>query len=318
MAGINRTTIIAGPCLITFAGSTFLSKGDVTLKPVFDKFDVETSVLGKVSERIRNKKYTVTFEPDGRMTSALIAVMWPYGATVFGSSIFGTSGALGTDRPLVIHGVDGVKVTLSNAALTKMPSIRMGVSVTCAGTCEFTCLLANSTAVTASSAYLIVSTLAFPGETGWLAADILTGPTAATWGSSPWTAFAVDNPGWEITPTLKLSDVMADSFGTVDMILQGLEVTAKATPVGPAVSDIITAMSGAAEMGSAIGVAAQPLTITMGTTPKLITVAVANAAMIDSDLGWSAAKKRVGSCTWQATRTVTTGVADPLFTIGIS
>ena len=313
MAGINRTTILSGPCLITYKGSTFLSKGDVTLKPVFDKFDIETSAFGKVDTRLKNKKYTVAFEPDGRMTAALIAILWPYGASATGLSIFGS-----TDYPLTICGRDGIKVTLVNAALTKMPSIRMGVGVTFAGGCEFTALLANSTAVTNSAAYLTVVTLAYPGETGWLASDILTGPVLCTWGSSPWSAFQVDAPGWEITPTLKLSNVDADGLGTVDMILQGLEVTAKASPVGPVVADVIAAMDGAGELGSSFAAAGTEMILTQGTAPKLITVTVYNAALVDADLAWSASKKRVGACTWQATRTVTSGTPDPLFSIGIS
>ena len=313
MAGFNRTTVIAGPCLVTFAGSTFWSKGDVTLKPVFDKFDVETSSWGTVDTRVKNKKYTVAFEPDGRMTSALMAVLWPYGGAATGLSLFGA-----TDRPLIIHGRDGTKVTLSNAALTKMPAIRFGVSVTMAGACEFTCLLALSTAVTATAAYLVVSALAYPAETGWLASDILSAPASATWGSSPWAAFQVDSPGWEITPTLKLSNVDVDSYGTVDMLLQGIEVSAKATPIGPAIGDIVTAMDGAGEMGRSTASAGTELVITAGATPKLFTVTVYNAALVDSDMAWGAAKKRIGACTWQATRTVAAGVADPLFSISIA
>ncbi len=318
MAGINRTTIISGPCLVTFKGSTFFSKGDVTLKPVIDKFDVETSAMGKVDTRIKNRKYTVSFEPDGRMTSALIAVLWPYGATLLGTSIFGATVGSGTDAPLVIHGHDGIKVTMVNAALTKMPPIRLGVSVTCAGTCEFTCLLANNTAVTNSAAYLTVSTLAFPGESGWAASDILSGPALCTWGSAPWSAFTVDAPGWEITPTIKTTEIQSDGLGTVDMILSGVEVSAKATPVGPAVTDIIAAMQGSAEMGSSIAAAGTELVLTQGTSPKLITVTVYNAALVDSDMSWAAARKRVGACTWQATRTITSTTPDPLFVIGIS
>ena len=319
MAGINRTTIIAGPCLITFASSTFWSKGDVVLKPVFEKFDIPTSAWGKVDTRIKNKAYEVSFEPDGRMTSALMAILWPYGASLPGVSIFGTPGTPGTDRPLVIHGRDGVKVTMVNAALTQMPSIRFGVGVSMIGPCKFTCLLANSTAVTATAAYLTVSTAAYPAETGWAASDILSAPALCSWGAAaPWVAFQVDSPGWEIVPTVKLTPVGTDSFGTVDMILQGVEVTVKAAPVGPTVAEIIAAMTGASEMGASVAALGYEMTITAGTTPKLITAIIYNAALIDSDMSWGAEKKRVGACTWAANRTVTTGTADPLFSIAIS
>ena len=313
MPVIARASIIQGPCQITYDGSTFWSKGDVTLKPVFERFDVATSAFGKVDSRIKSKRYELSFEPDGRVTSALIAVLWPYGASATGLSIFGA-----TDRPLVIYGRDGVKVTLVNAALTQMPSIRMGVGVTFAGQCKFTALLANSTAVTATAAYLTVATDTYPAETGWAASDILTQPTVGTWGSAPWDFFEVDSPGWEVTPTLQLQNVGTDGLGIVDMLLSGLEVTARAIPVGPTAAQILTAMSAAGQLGSSASAAGTELILRSGTTPKAVTVTVYNAGMIDTQLVWSAANKRVSQCTWAATRTVTTGTADPLLAVAIA
>jgi hypothetical protein len=314
MAGIDRATIIQGPCLITYASSTFWSKGDVTVKPVFEKFDIETSAWGKVDTRLKNKRYEISFEPDGRVTSALIAILWPYGDSAVGTSIFQTA-----DRALVVHGRDQVKFTFHNAALTEMPSIRMGVGVTFAGACKFTALLKLSTAVTDAAAYYTVATAqAYPAETGWLASDILTQPALCTWGSSPWAAFQVDSPGWEIQPTMRLQPIGTDGFGTVDMTLQGLEVTARAIPVGPTAAQILTAMSATGELGSSLASAGTELVVTSGTSPKAITVTVYNAAMVDSALVWSAAKKRVAQCTWMATRTVTTGDPDPLFSVAIA
>jgi hypothetical protein len=313
MPGIARATIIQGPCLITYASSTFWSKGDVVLKPIFEKFDIETSSWGKVDTRIKNKRYEIAFEPDGRVTAALIAILWPYGDSAVGTSIFQAA-----DRPLVIHGRDGTKITLHNAALTEMPAIRMGVGVTFAGPCKFTALLALSTAVTAAAAYYTVATAAYPAETGWLASDILTQPTLCTWGSAPWAAFEVDAPGWEIQPTMRLNPIGTDGLGTVDMTLSGLEVTARAIPVGPTMAEILTAMKAAGELGSSVSSAGTELVLTSGTTPKLITVTVYNAGLVDASLVWGTAKKRVAQCTWNATRTVTTGDPDPLFTVALT
>lgn len=311
MPTINRSTIIAGPCQLTFDGSTFWSKGDVTLSPEFDLFPIQTSAHGQVDSRFRAKRYEVSFEPDGRVTSALIAVMWPWTTPTIGSSIFGA-----TDKALVIIGRDGVIITLHNARITQMPSIRMGVGVTFAGPCKFTALLANSTDPTAAAAYLTVATSGYT-DTGWSASDILTQPATAAWGSSPWASFQVDSPGWEITPTLSLAPVTVDSLGVVDMTLQGLKVQAKAIPVGVTAANIIAAMSSTAALGASVSTG-QELIISSGTTPKNISVIVYNAAMIDASLVWSAAKKRVAQCTWEANLSITSGIADPLFSVALS
>jgi hypothetical protein len=315
MPGIIRNTIIQGPCLITYASQTFYSKGDVTLKPVFEYFDIETSAFGQVDQRLRGKRYEISFEPVGMTSSNLAAVLWPYGDTVPGTSIFGSA-----DRPLVIHGRDGVKVTVHNAALTRMPAIRLGVGVTLAGACQFTGLLALSKAVTAADGYLTVaSNQAYPGDTNFNAGAILTQPALATWGSAPWAAFEVEAPGWEITPTLRLSPVATDGLGTVDMLLQGLEVTARAVPVGPTIAQMLTAHKETAEFGSSMMPSGgTDLVITSGAATPQVVVTVNAAALVETEMVWSAAKKRVAQCVWRAQKTFTTGDPDPLFTVAVS
>lgn len=299
MPGIVRNTIIQGPCQISFDSQTFWSKGDVVLRPVFEYFDVATSVLGRVDQRLRNKSYQVTFEPDGRVTAGLLAVLWPYGSHVPGTSIYGA-----TDLPLVIFGRDGTKVTVHNAALTQMPAMRMGAGVTLAGQCQFTGLLALSKAVTAADGYLSVATAAYPTDAAFDAAEILTQPVVASWGSAPWSSFEVEAPGWEITPTMSLSPVGVDSLGTVDMLVQDVAITARAIPVGPTLADMLTAIDAAGEMGSSPSVAADnDLLIEAGAIPTLLGVGIANCALTSTEMVWGATRKRVAQCTWTGHRT---------------
>ena len=297
MPGIIRNTIIQGPCQITFASQTFWSKGDVVLRPVFEYFDVATSTLGRVDQRLRNKSYQITFEPDGRVTAGLLAVLWPYGATVPGTSLFGAA-----DRPLVIFGRDGTKVTVHNAALTQMPAMRLGAGVTLAGQCQFTGLLALSKAVTDAAGYLTVATATYPGDTSFASSEILTQPVVSSWGDPPWAAFEVEAPGWELQPTMSLSPVGVDSLGTVDMLVQDVQITARAVPIGVSVADMLTAIDASGEMGTSPGAAAQDLEITAGAVPTELFVALTQASLTSTEMVWGSTRKRVAQCTWTGNR----------------
>lgn len=305
MPSIDRNTIITGPALVTFGGQTFWSKGDVTLEPNNAKFDVTTSRFGKVDSRYQDKRIDVTFEPDGRFTAALALVLWPYASADIGASIYGA-----TDSALVVHGRDGVKITVHNAALTEMPSIRLGVSQTIQGNVKFTGLCALDTDPTNAAAYYTIASAAYPGDTGWASSDILTRSFASAWGAAPWDSFMTEG-GWEISFALQLAEQKADGVGTQDMTIQGLDVTAKAIPVGPTMANVMDAMGSTGALGSSLAASGEDLVIT-GTG---IYVAVYQASLTDTDMKWGSTAKRLGQTTWQANRLVTGGVAQDLFYI---
>lgn len=304
MPGIDRTTILTGPALVTFAGQSFWSKGDVTVNLVTRRFGIQTAHFGEVDSRVSDRQIEVSFEPSGRYTAGLYAVMWPYAATAIGASIYGA-----TDRALVIWSRDGQKLTVPNASITQMPGLRLGVAQTIAGNIQFTGLLKKSTDTTSVGAYYVLASETYPGDTGFDVANIPTQPYVSVWGASaPWDSFLTEG-GWEVNFAMQLAPQAVDSFGTVDMTLQGLTVTARAIPVGPAASDIFSALY-QGNLGD-----------TQGGTDLELTAATANftlknAIITESGFGYGNTRKRISQTTWQATRTVTAGVVDPLFVMG--
>jgi len=306
MPSIDRTTIITGPALVTFGGQSFWSKGDVTLKPIVDKFAVTTAAFGEVDGRINDKRVEVSFEPEGRFTSGLLAVLFPYAALNIGASIYGAN-----DRALVIHSRAGTKITVPNASITKLPNLRFGVGQTITGSVTFTGLLKKSTAPEAAGAYWAVASEAYPGDTGFATSDILTKAYASAWGGdAPWASFLTE-AGWDVQIDLSLAPQKVDGLGTVDMTLQELKVTATAIPVGPSEAQVLTAMQQNQVMGSSYATANDLIISATG-----VYFSMAKAGLMEADLGWGAQRKRIGPCKWMATRTVTAGVPDPLYFIG--
>lgn len=85
MPGQSVATIIGGPCLITYRGGTFRSKGDVTAHLELETFPIETSLYGQVDERVREEPTRISFVPDGEWSN--LSVLWPYASTPFGTFI---------------------------------------------------------------------------------------------------------------------------------------------------------------------------------------------------------------------------------------
>jgi hypothetical protein len=305
---INRTSIISGPARITFGGQTFWSKGDVTFKVVNSRFDIQTAHFGKVDERFSDRRIEVSFEPAGAFTAGVAAVLWPYASTIVGASVF-----TGSDVPLTINGRDGRQIVVHAAAVTSIPQIRLGVAQTIIGPVTITGLCKNSTDPTAAAAYYTESAQAYPGDTGFAVADIKTLAYASVWGASaPWSSFLTEN-GWTVDFNLSLAPQVVDGIGTVDMTFQALEVSAKCVPVGPSQSDILTKVAGTAGLGASIATADNLNISATGVYVRLF-----KAALAESGLTYGNQAKRIAETEFIATRSVTTGTADPLFHVGIA
>jgi len=309
MPSINRTTVLKGPALVTYGGQSFWSKGDITVTPVFERFPIPTSRFGVVTERHSNRKFTIAFEPSGRFTAALHAVMWAVAAKNPGDSLLG-----GSDAALVVHGRDGVKITFHNAAITSAPGMRLSANTTITGSMTFTAILKNSTDPTNAAAYYTIASEAYPGDSGFAVADIITTPYLANWGSSPWADFVTDN-GWEIGFDMSIREEKADGIGTYDLVLEELKVTAKAAPVGPTMAQIMTALKTTEALGTDLsGTDDLVIASTVTGGPS---VTISRAAMVESGFQFGSQPKRVAPTTWTATRLITAGVAQPLFAVDV-
>lgn len=385
----NIATIIGGPCLISYDGSTFRSKGDVRLDPTLDSFAIENDLYGEVDRRVGNQPLKVTFTPEGRFAD--LAVLFPYLSAALGSLItpvytagavvaaadtiamalttlaagtpvsFGTTGTMPTgltaatlyylsansagvrtihataanaiagtspidltatgsgtlrfviQKALVIVGADGSRITLHNCAVTKMPSVKAAAQETLWGEVEFEAFPKNGVARTTANSVLTEDTTTF-ADSGFTPTDIITQPYTLTWGSAPWSAIYTKN-GISIDTSLDLAVVEDDANGVLTRRISRLGFSAKAQPSGIDFAALRAALnidgSGATRGRSLAG---SDLNIQgTGVYMRLYAAAlVGGLAQFKTDLD------RVGELTWQATRTFTGGVANPLFYVGAS
>lgn len=300
MATFDRTTIVRGPCAMTYNGATFYSKEDVTLTYNHTTFDKPTDAYGLAGRGKTDLQVVVEFEPVGEIED--IATLFPYGSTVIGSDIYGS-----TDTPLVIISVDQT-YTIPNAQITQLPSIRATSQNTAFGPIQFTGLIANNADPVDLDNYIAASAGgALP--TNFDPATIIAGPYEATFGAL--TFYSQD--GFEISFDLELAPKFVDGIGTVGMTLSDTRMNVTAIPVGNTETSLDAFYD------------------TMEAGKELVsdTLAIATACVggleIDSDKVqvtayekmFSSETNRIGSVTWSSVREFTAGVPNPAYTIGI-
>lgn len=299
---INRTTILREPGKIIFDSAHLYFQGDITLKPVVTQADIASSVHGTVDVRSTNRMFTVTGTLAGEWEE--LAKLYAIMSLKRGASVFGA-----TDKPLVIHCLSGLKITFTNAAITKPPVIIGGVGKTMFGAFEAMCILGNESDPSTVASYYAVTSESYPGDTQFSPSAMLTLPLTAVWGASaPWDEF-LTRDGWTITPNVTLSPDDVDGLGTVDMKVQDMTVTAVATPAG------ITQAQLYAAMGHGAGLGARRTGADLVLTASGVWIKVTDALITDGDSGHGD-RPTVGEVTWTGRRTWTTGVIDPLLAVG--
>jgi len=299
MAAFDRTTIVRGPCKITYDGATFYSKGGVTLTVNQSSFDKQSDAYGLIGRGKTDLSVVVEFEPVGEIES--LTVLFPYGATTIGAGIYGA-----TDKPLVIVATDAT-YRIDNAAITQMPSIRCTATNTAFGSVQFTGLSAISTDAGDVQSYFSIEAGGSIG-TSFNPLLVIAGPYTGKWEDDlPFFSEA----GFDVSFDLSLTPIIVDGIGTVDMALANVGVSASFIPVG------ISPNEWDQWLGNPIG--AELLT---GTPFQIVTESIgglnlnlASAQIIDVQRRFSPTENRAGTVNLVAKRTFTSGAPNALFTV---
>jgi hypothetical protein len=299
MPTFDRTTIVRGPCKITYDSATFYSKGGFVLTQTNATFDKETDAYGNVGKSKTDLQIVVEFEPVGEIEA--LTVLYSHGNTAMGASIYGAS-----DKPLVIVAADDT-YTINNAQITQMPSIRCTANNTAFGSVQFTGLLEIGGNPNALTDYMSISAGAAIG-TAFDATKIVTAPYTATLGGS---LSFMSEAGFEIAFDLSLAPIMVDGIGTVDMALQNLGCTITCIPTGIA-KDSFQSYFGSLDAGEDL--ASATLDISTSTTGGL-NFDCAAVQVIDAQSRFSPTENRLGQVTFAAKRTFNTGDPVALFTV---
>lgn len=297
---MQREAIIRGPAVSVFDSVTTYSEGDI--KPIIDikTFDVMASAFGRVAQRVSGREARIGLKPAGKWSTAL----WPYGATAIGASIYGS-----TDRNLVLKPTNTANSmwTFYNCAITRMPSIFLGSTKTLVGDVEYTAIGKEATLPSVADSLFKLEVNTF-NDTSFSPGDLVTQPYTANWGAV-WTDIETVD-GWQVDFNMQLKPITSDAYGVVDMILTGLEVTAKAKLLTPTEAQIVTALGVDKAMGADMGSGTDLVLSGTG-----VSFTLKNAVIKKAEPLFSLESARAGEIEFYAERKFTTGVAGPLFVV---
>lgn len=300
-APFTRATLIRGPGLITYNGHKFFSAGDIQARLAPAWAPVTTSLYAEVDKAKTDLVLKIpivlwgAFENLGDVFPA--AVMTP----IPGSLLFGSS-----DTSLTILGRNGDQIVYTNAAVTQLAKLRLGVDQNIFGAAvEFTALCGNTANPEDVGAYYVTSTGNAYADSAFAKTNLLRQRWSAAWGTVDGFTSFVGQKGFDIDWMLQAAPVYVDGWGTRDYVLQNMMATAKCIPIGPTIAQIeAAALSQGVALGTLLSSSSADLSLTAGTH----SVTLKNAGILDYGYAFGVEPLRLGEITFATTRGFAAGV----------
>jgi hypothetical protein len=282
---------------------------------VSEMFAVGTDAAGELDQRQKEAHYRINITLDGRITSTLAAILWPYGNPTIGSGIF-----TDTDFPLVVHGSDASIETFTAAALETMPPLKFSSVESAVGQATFLALRGNN--MDWNDANSLVTQADSGGsvtDSGFAPSGIITQPYLATWGAISGFADVDTLDGFNVEFNVQFSDDATDRQGLINRRLKSVSARVRCTPIGPTRQQLLTNLK-IQGSGAGRGVTRQTAGADLSITGDDGTdyFVLKQAILTDHVQRWGSEQIRNGDVAWVCTRSFSSGTPGALFTIPLT
>jgi hypothetical protein len=325
-------SVLRGPAVVQFKSQNFYTEGEITVTFGFETTPVETSVYGKVDERVLNRIVEISFTPvnlwggGGGGFTDKVAVLWPYLTNYsIGSTIF--SGTQAAENTVTIWTTAGKKYIFQSGAITKMPQLSLSSQKIMCGPVTITCIEELATTTNAIQAWSVddsiiddPSTAATFNLTDFDTTDVLFDTYSAAWGSvSGFTALTDTIDGFTIDFDISLEPQSCDNHGTYDFAIGSLDVSCSFTPLNITPDQVWAAMkmqgTGAARGMSLNGIQSNSTLTISGSASGRPKVLVYGAQLKNSTWRFDRTTPNMGPLDFVATRTYASGATGLLAAI---
>ena len=315
-ANLNRV-----PGRLAFNGISLYSKGGTTIDTdlVYSQETVEVAGIGKIDNRDKEAYDEITITPDGRMTTAIAAVLWPYANPIIGTGIFPS-----TDGPAVVHGNDNSLDTHPAAALVQMPQMIFHPNKTLVGAMKLLCLRSTTTGnVNPWSTANSLRTFANSGGTftdaTFTNAGIVMQDYTLTWGAFTGWAGLDFYDGLVFEPKIEFVDDNVAVHGLFNKRIKSVGGMLRGIPIGATRTMIDTqlAIQGTGAVRGASG-AAKATTVTVTGADSKVYLATTLGQLVKSKLQNGVEQLREGEVAWEFLPTITSGVRGSFWTNAIA
>jgi hypothetical protein len=314
--GIARSQLGRGPAVVTWNGITMWTRDDIIPRhgPVWNP--VPTSLYGQIDKTRKDLVIKVPLRLWGAWES--LSTLFPSAIMnpTPGTALFGAS-----DLPLVILGRNGDQVTYTNAALTKLADLYLGVDEDLfVADVEFTALLANSANPEDDYAFYRVQTGISYADGSFAKTNFKKVRFSGAWGAKTGFTTIVGQKGWRVAWSLDAQPDPVDGLGTVSMFIgpNGLIGNVKCVPIGPTLAQIETQakLGGVTGVGQAHGALLGANAADLTLAGSGISIVAKNAAIVEHGYAFGTNPLRVGEMAWETTRAFSAGVPAAVATVG--
>ncbi|HRZ83115.1 MAG TPA: hypothetical protein P5069_11690 [Candidatus Hydrogenedentes bacterium] len=312
---IDRTVLITGAGAVTFSSATLLTPGQIVARVNQTEREQVVAGYGTINRRIQDNHIRVTFPNHGFMSAAILAALCPTWAR---NPSLGTSLLASTDAAAVINGMDGKKVTIHNAILSRLPSLYLGADkgVFEDQECEILGLLAKTTARTNAAALYTQASEAWAKTI--TQSDYQSCGYTALWGTGPGQSILAEK-GWTVSCDLNLDVKTTADVGSYDVRIMGATWRARCQPYN--LDETVWTLQLHQGTGAAVGsttLQSKDLVITADAVGGVnVTLHDASWLVGDGRQQWGTGVLRVGEIGFVANRKFNTGVPGEMVTIAI-
>lgn len=314
---MQRSNLNRIPGRLAFNGISLYSKLGTTIDTdlVYQLEPVGAAGLGKVDNRDKEAYGEIAITPDGRMTTAIAAVLWPYANPVIGTGIFND-----TDVPAQVHGNDGSLDTHAAAAVVQMPQMIFHPVKTLVGQMKLLCLRGHTGAAinpwsTANSLRTFANTGGTFTDAAFAASGISTQDYTVAWGSVTGWAGLDFYDGLTFEPKIEYVDDNVAVHGLFNRRIKNVGGLLRGIPIGVTRSMIDTQLQiqgAGAGRGSSGAAKAFALTVT-GADGKVY-LQFPLGQIIKSKMQNGVEQLREGEVAWEALPSVAAGVRGAYWT----
>lgn len=314
---MTRASLHRIPGRLLFNAISLYSKEGTTIDTdlVYSQEQVDIAGLGTIDNRDKEAYDEITLTPDGRMTTAIAAVLWPFANPTIGAGIF-----TDTDTPCVVHGNDNSLDTHATAAVEQMPQMMFHPNKTLVGQMKLLALRA------AASSWSTANSLRTFADTGGTFVDatlttagIITQDYLVTWGAvSGWSALDFYD-GLVFEPKIEFVDDNVAVHGLFNKRIKSVGGTLRGIPIGVTRGSIDTQLkiqgTGAARGSSG---AAKAFSVTVTGADGKVYLTFPLGQLVKSKISNGIEQLREGEVAWEALPVLTAGVRGGFFTTPIA
>ena len=318
---MQRSNLNRIPGRLAFNGISIYSKGGTTIDTdlVYNQEEVAVAGLGKIDNRDKEAYDEITITPDGRMTTAIAAVLWPYANPTPGAGIFPA-----TDVPAVVHGNDSSLDTHPAAALVQMPQMIFHPLKTLVGALKLLCLRSTTSGVvnpwsTAGSLRTFANTGGTFTDSTFTDAGVITQDYTLTWGAFTGWAGLDFYDGLVFEPKIEFVDDNVAVQGLFNKRIKSVGGMLRGIPIGATRTMIDTqlAIQGTGAVRGASG-AAKAASVTVTGADSKVYLAATLGQLVKSKIQNGIEQLREGEVAWEFLPTITSGVRGSFWTNAIA